>query len=88
MLAVARAKADRVFIYVDEAGIGDGDAVDISTGILEDLFWFSKGRLGVDHPALPVQRVDEAAPDLLLTGEMSAGTFQLQRAGGVRSPSG
>lgn len=43
-------EGDLVSIDVDEAGVGDGNAMGIAAEIGQHLFGSGKGRLGIDDP--------------------------------------
>jgi hypothetical protein len=44
------AEPDLVVFDVQQAVVGDGDAVRIAAHVVEDLLRSSEGALGVDHP--------------------------------------
>jgi hypothetical protein len=46
------AKLNLAVIDIEQAIVGDGDAMRVSCDILEDFFRPGKGSLGVDHPIL------------------------------------
>ncbi len=47
---VLPAETNGAIIDVDEAIVGDGDAVRVAADVIEDLLGSGEGRLGVDHP--------------------------------------
>ena len=65
--------AHAVIAHLQEAMIGNRDAVDIASEVLEHLGWPSARALGVDHPCLARELVEQmgeagggAAPGRLL----------------------
>ena len=44
------AKGDGLGVSADQAGVRDGDAVDVAAKVGEDRLWAAEGRFGVDHP--------------------------------------
>jgi hypothetical protein len=56
------AKADVSIIDIDEALIADGDAMGISSEILQHVFRAGQWRLEVHHPWLLAQRPDQRGP--------------------------
>ena len=50
---VAPAKGDLVLLEIDEAVIGNGDAVRIPAQVAQNLFGAGEGWFAVDHPFLP-----------------------------------
>lgn len=59
---VLPAEADDPVDEVDEAGVGDRDAMGIASEVGEHTVGSAKRRLGIHHPGLDVERVQEAAP--------------------------
>jgi len=52
------AKLNLVVVDIEEAIVGDGDAVRVSCDVLEDLFRSGEGALRVNHPILLLDRRD------------------------------
>lgn len=69
----------RAILDIDEAVVGDGDAVRISTNVIQDLFGSGEGRLGVDHPVGLSQR-RQIAPEGVALVEVLQGGEELQLA--------
>ena len=54
-------KGDGVVGHGDEPVIRDGDAVGVAREVVQHVARAAKGRLGVDHPRLTIERSQERA---------------------------
>jgi hypothetical protein len=59
MLGVSPAKAHLSAVEAEQSSVGYGDAVGVAGEVLQHVFGASKWRLGVDHPLLAAQCVDQ-----------------------------
>ena len=75
------AEADLIVVDGEQAIVGDGDAVGMAGQVLEDLLRSRKGLLGVDHPIVAVEPVDQIREeDRVLELLQRAVEFQLPLA--------
>src|SRR5205085_11841448 len=70
---VFEGEGDLAVVKSQDALVGNGDAMGITTQITEDIFGAGEGRFGVDDPVLLIEWVEELAP--------SAGLAQFSRIG-------
>jgi hypothetical protein len=51
---VAPSEGDAIVLEGHEAMVGDSDAMGVVGQVVENMFGATEGRLGVDHPVLPI----------------------------------
>ena len=59
MSGVPPAEANLSLVEAEQSTVGDGDAVGVAGQVLEHVFRTAEGRLGVDHPLLAAQCVEQ-----------------------------
>ena len=79
---VLPAEADFATVDVEDAVVGNGDAMRIAADIVEDLFWSRKGRLGVDDPIRLAERRQVPLEGALFL-QWGQGGEKLQLPGGI-----
>ena len=52
MSVVLPAKGDAIVVESDETMVGDGNAVSVTSQIVEDVFWPTERRLSIDDPVV------------------------------------
>jgi hypothetical protein len=70
--AVLPSKADPFIVDVDDALVGDRNAVGVASEVLEDLGRAAEGGFGVDHPFLPAELGDRACPGLWIAKRLES----------------
>ena len=75
---VLPAESDAAVAVIDEAIVGQRDAVRVATEILEDLLGAGKGPLGIDDPIDGPELAEETA-ERVRTGEWRGATRKRQR---------
>jgi hypothetical protein len=60
LASVAAGKAHLATLDIDEAMIGDGDTMGGASERVEHLLRACQGPLGIDHPRLVIERLNEA----------------------------
>ena len=60
LASVAEGKAHLATLDIDDAMIGDGDTMGVASEIVEHLLRACHGPLGIDHPRLVIERLNEA----------------------------
>jgi hypothetical protein len=61
MSVVLPAKGDAIFVESDETMVGDGNAVSVTSQIVEDVFWPTERGLSVHDPVLMEELMEETA---------------------------
>src|SRR5208282_1556605 len=79
---VLPAEADSATVDVEDAVVGNGDAMRIAADIVEDLFRSRKGRLGVDDPIRLAERRQVPLEGALFL-QLGQGGEKLQLPGGI-----
>jgi hypothetical protein len=77
---VLPAKRDAAVAVIDEAIIGQRDAVGVPTEVVEDLLGAGEGPVGIDDPVDGPELAEETA-ESVWTGEWSGATRKGQRVG-------
>ena len=58
--AISILEGDRGILDIDDAMVGDGDAVGVPSEVVEDFFGTGKRLLGIDHPIMVIKPVNKA----------------------------
>jgi len=80
MAIIFPAEGDLIVVDIDEAAVGDGDAMGVAPEIGQDLLWTAERRLGIDDPFDLAHLADEPSEGFWLR-EMGEVAEQNEGAG-------